>query len=107
MSSLSHRTITGALCGLVGLVWCICAAGGVFAAGPATAAPPSEVDRALADLMSEAPSVQEAAIQKLSASDDPNVLPKLEDLQANADRSMRVLLKPIVDLHKNRIKLTA
>lgn len=99
--------MTESLSGLVALVLVFGAAGDALAAeGSATAAPPSEVGRALADLTSGDPSAQEAAVQTLSASDDPGILPRLEELRAQADRSTRMLLKPIIDLHKNRIKLT-
>ncbi len=68
--------------------------------------PPSSVEQALANLSSDDPTMQEAAIDSLIAADDPNLLPRLEEFRANADRSVRVLMKPVIDLLKNKAKLS-
>jgi urea transport system permease protein len=67
----------------------------------------SSVERAVADLASDDPAVQETAISALIAGHETDLLPKLEEIRANADRSLRVLIKPVIDLLKNKAKLTA
>ena len=81
--------------------------GGHAAEGPPAASPLSWVEQALRDLSNENPAVQEAALDALSARGDADLLPRLEELRANADRSVRVLIKPLIDLLKNKAKLTS
>jgi urea transport system permease protein len=83
----------------------------VFGGRTATAAeggapsPPFALEQALADLSGEDSSKQEAAVRTLIEQGDPSLLPKLEAIRENADRSVRVLLKPLIDLLKNRANL--
>jgi urea transport system permease protein len=77
-----------------------------MAGGPAAAPPPSEVERALADLSSKDQAVQEAAVAVLIEHGDTSLLPRLEELRANADRSVRLAIKPVIDLLKNKAHLT-
>jgi urea transport system permease protein len=65
------------------------------------------VDKALADLSSEDQSRQEAAVQLLSEQGDPSLLPKLEAIRDNADRSVRLAIKPLIDLTRNRAHLSS
>jgi len=86
-------------------------AGQVIAAeGPrvSTSAPPlSLIDRALADLSSGDQARQDAAVNVLSEQGDPSLLPKLEEIRDNADRSVRLAIKPLMDLLKNRANLSS
>lgn len=75
--------------------------------GAVPAAQPPDIERALADLASEDPAVQERAARLLSEHGDPGLLPRLEELRLNADRSMRLAMKPVIDLLKNRANLAS
>lgn len=68
---------------------------------------PSGIEQALSNLASEDLATQEAAATALMATADMSLLPKLEDLRANADRSLRMVIKPIVDLLRNKTKLAS
>ena len=77
-----------------------------MAEGPTAALPSSEVERALAGLSSHDQAVQEAAVAMLIERGDASLLPRLEELRANADRSVRLAIKPVIDLLKNKAHLT-
>src|SRR5438094_796217 len=77
------------------------------AEGPAAAPPPPAIERALADLSSQDQAVQEAAVALLIERGDASLLPSLEELRSNADRSVRLAIKPVIDLLKNRAHLTS
>jgi urea transport system permease protein len=77
------------------------------AEGPATAPPSSSVEQALAQVTSEDESVREAAIRTLIEQGDVSLVPRLDELRANADRSTRQAIKPVMDLLKNRAKLSS
>ena len=82
----------------------------IGAEGPrtSTAAPPlSWVDKALADLSSGDQAKQDAAVALLSEQGDPSLLPKLEAIRENADRSVRLAIKPLADLLRNRANLSS
>jgi len=66
-----------------------------------------DVDQALADLSSDDAAAREAAVQVLIETGDPSLLPRLEALRSNADRRLRLALKPIGDLLKNKAKLSS
>ncbi|MBI4400281.1 MAG: urea ABC transporter permease subunit UrtB [Nitrospirae bacterium] len=72
-----------------------------------SATPPSAIERALADLSSQDPAAQEASVLMLSEQGDPALLPRLEELRANADRSVRLVIKPVIDLLKNKVNLVS
>ena len=73
-----------------------------------TAAPPlSFIDKALADLSSGNQAKQDAAVLALSEQGDSSLLPKLEEIRNNADRSVRLAIKPLMDLLKNRANLSS
>jgi urea transport system permease protein len=67
----------------------------------------SSAEQALADLSGPDAALQEAAVQVLIERGDPSVLPRLEEIRDNADRSLRVLIKPAIDLLKNKVRLTS
>lgn len=68
---------------------------------------PSEVEQALADLSSSDSATQETAVNALMATGDVSLLPKLEDMRANVDRNVRMAMKPIIDVLKNKAKLSS
>ncbi len=95
---------------LLGAVSLLGAGQVIGAEGPrvSTAAPPlSFVDKALADLSSDDPAKQEAAVTLLSEQGDPALLPRLEAIRENADRSVRLAIKPLIDLLKNKVNLAS
>jgi urea transport system permease protein len=65
----------------------------------------SDVEQALKNLTSEDAAKQEAAIAALIQNGDPGLLPKLEEIRDKAERSVRVMLKPVIDLLRNKAKL--
>src|SRR5574341_426201 len=73
---------------------------------PALAPPLSPVEQALAQVTSEDESVREAAIRILLEQGDVSLVPRLDELRANADRSIRQAIKPVMDLLKNRAHLS-
>ena len=75
--------------------------------GSATAPPPSPVEQALAQVTSEDEAVREAAIRTLIEQGDVSLLPRLEELRANADRTTRQAIKPVMDLLRNRANLSS
>src|SRR5262252_9489907 len=81
---------------------CVRAAG-----GSATAPPPSPVEQALAQVTSEDEAVREAAMRTLIELGDVSLLPRLEELRANADRTTRQAIKPVMDLLRNRANLSS
>jgi urea transport system permease protein len=72
-------------------------------------APPSPalspLEQALSQIMSDDEAVREAALLVVIEEGDSAVLPRLEEIRANADRSTRQAIKPVIDLIKNRAKL--
>jgi urea transport system permease protein len=83
--------------------------GWVWAEGPKAAPPPvaasTEIEQALKDLVNEDATVQEAAVQTLVAQGDAGLLPRLEEMRLTGDRSLRLAIKPVIDLLKNKEKL--
>lgn len=77
------------------------------AEGPVSAPPSTGVEQALADLASENPAVQEAAVSALIERGDASLLPRLETVRASADRSLRQVIKPVMDLIKHRANLAS
>ncbi len=77
------------------------------AEGAEAPTPPPAVERALADLSSEDETVREAAVRTLIEEGDERLLPRLDAIRADADRGLRQAIKPVMDLLKNRAKLTS
>lgn len=61
----------------------------------------------LTQLTSEDESAREAAIRVLIEQGDASLVPRLEEIRANADRRIRQAIKPLIDLLKNRTKLAS
>ena len=79
----------------------------VSADSPVATPPTSSLEQALAQITSEDESVREAAIRVLIEQGDDSLVPRLEAIRANASRSIRQATKPLMDLLKNRGKLTS
>ena len=79
----------------------------IAADGPVAAPPASSIEQALTQVTSEDESVREAAIRVLIEQGDASLVPRLEEIRATADRSIRQAIKPLMDLLKNRAKLTS
>jgi urea transport system permease protein len=95
------------LLGVVGLLLFSGQSWTIAAEGPVTAPPTSSIEQALTQVTSEDESVREAAIRVLIEQGDVSLVPRLEEIRANADRSIRQAIKPLMDLLKNRAKLTS
>jgi urea transport system permease protein len=94
----------------IGLVaWCLgwCATDGLAGEAQTKASPPSQLEQALGDLSSEAENTREQAVRFLIEQGDASLLPQLEELRANADRSLRMAIKPVSDAWRNRANLTS
>jgi urea transport system permease protein len=77
----------------------------IAADGPLAVPPVSSVEDALTQVMSEDESVREAAIRVVIEQGDVSLIPRLEGIRANADRSIRQAIKPLMDSLKNRANL--
>jgi urea transport system permease protein len=75
------------------------------AADPKTTSSLSPLEQALAHLTSEDEVVREAALRTVTEQGDSSLIPRLDEIRANADRSIRQAIKPVMDLLKNRAKL--
>jgi urea transport system permease protein len=65
------------------------------------------IEQALAQVTSEQESVREAAFRVLIEEGDISVIPRLEEIRSNADRGLRQAIKPVMDLLRNRSKLSS
>ena len=79
------------LAGMVSLV-----AGPARAAGAPPSAAPPPLEQALAQIPSEDDAVREAALRVVIEQGDSAILPRLEEIRANADRSIRLAIKPVM-----------
>jgi urea transport system permease protein len=75
--------------------------------GSVAASSVTPIEQALTQITSEEESIREAAIRVLLEQGDAGLLPRLEAIRANANRSIRQAIKPLMDLLKNRAKLTS
>ena len=89
------------LAALVGMV-----AGQTLAASPPSAPARSPLEEALSQIVSEDEAVRDAAVRVVLEQGDSTLLPRLEEIRANADRPIRQTIKPVMDLLRNRAKLT-
>lgn len=67
----------------------------------------SPIEQALTDLTSDDAATRAAAVALLIEKGDASLIPRLDDIRAGADRAVRVAIKPVVDLLKNRANLTS
>ncbi|MEO8338497.1 MAG: urea ABC transporter permease subunit UrtB [Nitrospirota bacterium] len=84
-----------------GPAWSIAGEGSV----PVT--PTSPLWQPLTQITSEDESVRNAAIRVLIEQGDVSLVPRLEEILANADRGIRYAIKSLIDLLKNRTKLAS
>jgi urea transport system permease protein len=95
---------------LLGALWLWGGEPAIGAEGPrgTAAAPPSSlVEKALADLAGGDAAKQDAAVQALAEQGDPSLLQRLEELRDNSDRAVRLAIKPVIDLLRNRANLAS
>ena len=95
---------------LSALQGCFCSVGpwaGHGSRGACAAPSVSLMEQALAQVTSEDEAVREAAIRVLIEQGDASLVPRLEEIRANADRSIRQAIKPLMDLLKNRANLAS
>ena len=103
MINVLSRTV--AAISLVGLSLFAGQVAAIAADGPVAAAPASPIEQALSQVTSGDESVRDAAIRTLVEQGDASLLPQLEAIRANADRSTRQAIKPLMDSLKNRANL--
>jgi len=72
---------------------------------PLSSTPGSSLDHALNQLTSDDEAVRETAIRTVIEQGDASLIPRLDEIRANADRSVRQAIKPVMDLLKNRANL--
>ncbi len=98
-----------AVVGLVlfsGQTWALAADGPVSAPPISPVEQVYPVEQALSQVTSEDEAVREAAIRLLIDQGDASLLPRLGEIRANSDRLIRMAIKPLMDLLKNRANLT-
>jgi urea transport system permease protein len=66
---------------------------------------PVAVRQAVNDLGGPDPAAREAAARVLIETADESVLPLLDQMRAEGDRSLRLVIKPIADMIRNRVRL--
>ena len=88
-----------------GLGWCV--TDGLTAEALTNVSPPSHLEQALTELSSDAEETREQAIRLLIEQGDVSLLPRVEELRANGDRSLRMALKPVADAWRNRAGLAS
>jgi urea transport system permease protein len=65
----------------------------------------SPLEQALTQITSEDEVVREAALRTVVEQGDSSLIPRLDEIRANADRTIRQAIKPVMDLLKNRARL--
>jgi urea transport system permease protein len=69
--------------------------------------PVNPTEQALIDINSEEASVRDAAADVLIEQGDAALIPRLDAIRAEGSRAVRMAIKPVVDLLKNRANLTS
>ncbi len=90
-----------------GQTWALAADGPASAPTISPVEQVSPVEQALSQVTSEDEAIREAAIRLLIDQGDASLLPRLGEIRANADRIIRMAIKPLMDLLKNRANLTS
>ena len=65
------------------------------------------IEQALLDVKSEDAAVRSKAVALLIEKGDASLIPKLDAIRAEADRAVRIAIKPVIDLLKNHANLTS
>jgi urea transport system permease protein len=91
------------------IAWCLgyCVMGGLAAEAQMNVPPSSQLEQALVDLSSETEGTRDQAVRLLIEQGDAALLPRLEELRANADRSLRMAIKPVADAWRHRMNLVS
>ncbi|MBX3303451.1 MAG: urea ABC transporter permease subunit UrtB [Nitrospira sp.] len=76
-----------------------------WAAGPPP--PASSIEHALLELQSEDAAVRSQAAERLIEQGDASLIPRLDELREVGSRAVRIAIKPVVDLLKNRANLAS
>lgn len=74
---------------------------------PAATPPPSAIEQALQDLQSDDAAVRTKAAALLIEQGDASLIPRLDELREMGSRAVRIAVKPVVDLLKNRANLAS
>ncbi|MDF2458714.1 MAG: Urea transporter permease, partial [Nitrospira sp.] len=76
---------------------------------PGAVPPPaaSPLEQALSQITSSDEAVRDAALRIVIELGDSTLIPRLDDIRANADRPVRLAIKPVMDLLRNRDKLSS
>ena len=74
---------------------------------PAAAPSLSPIEQAFIDIKSDDATARSKAVALLIEKGDASLIPKLDEIRADADRAVRQAIKPVIDLLKNRANLTS
>lgn len=74
---------------------------------PTSSSSVNPIDQALSDIKSDDAAARSKAAAILIEQGDANLIPKLDEIRAEADRAVRQAIKPVIDLLKNRANLTS
>lgn len=101
-----NRTVRGLQRVLALLLLTTSAQGWSLAAEP-PASPPvlPPVEQALTQVTSEDAALRDAALRTIIEQGDERLIPRLDEIRANADRPIRQAVKPVMDLLRNRANL--
>jgi urea transport system permease protein len=75
--------------------------------GSGSLQPTSPIEHALVELQSEDAEVRSQAVEVLIQQGDASLIPRLDEIREEASRAVRIAIKPVVDLLKNRANLTS
>jgi urea transport system permease protein len=110
LTGIPHRVIALALCIFLPIGTELPSALATGEAVPAASTPASSsnpIEQALIDVKSEDASVRSQAVALLIEKGDASLIPKLDEIRAEADRAVRQAIKPVIDLLKNHANLTS
>ena len=74
---------------------------------PGSLQPSSPIEQALVDLQSDDAEVRSKAAEVLIEQGDARLIPRLDELREVGSRAVRIAIKPVVDLLKNRANLAS
>jgi len=88
-------------------VWAADESGNLVAESSQPSSPSSPLEQALLDLQSDDAEVRSQAVEVLIQQGDVRLLPRLDALREESSRMVRIAIKPVIDLLKNRANLTS
>lgn len=74
---------------------------------PTTSSSVSPIEQALLDIKSDDAAARSNAAAFLIEKGDASLIPKLDEIRADADRAVRLAIKPVIDSLKNHANLTS